>query len=355
MTIEERKRDHLDICLHEDVNARKGTTLLECVHLVHDALPEMNIDSVNTETIFLGHRLRLPILIDSMTGGTQMSLEVNRSLASAAEEAGIGIGVGSQRAGLRRPEVAETYSVVRKEAPNAFVFGNIGAAQLVKGLTLSDAKRAVEMIQADALAVHLNPLQEAVQVGGDPQYKGALDKIRELSESVGVPVIVKEVGAGITGSVARKLEAAGVSAVNVSGSGGTSWSGVESIRALRARNEKVAALGEAFWDWGVPTAAAILDVRRSVRLPLIASGGIRTGIDMAKAFALGADLCAMARPFLMEAAKGGKEGVLALLERVSSELRLSMFLTGSQDIQTLKKARKVITGDLELWEKCLSS
>ncbi len=349
MTIEERKRDHLDICLHENVNARARTTLFECVNLVHTALPELDLERVELETTFLGHRLKLPLLIDSMTGGTQMSLEINSALASAAEEAGIGIGVGSQRAGLRRPEVAETYSVVRKVAPNAFIFGNIGAAQLVKGLTVSDAKRAVEMISADALAVHINPLQEAVQVGGDPLWKGALEKIKELAASLSVPVIAKEVGAGISGDVGAMLEEAGVAAVNVSGAGGTSWSGVESIRALRARNEKVAALGEAFWDWGIPTAAALIDVRRRVKLPLVASGGIRSGIEIAKAISLGADVCAMARPFLIEAAKGGKAQVLSFIESLASQLRLAMFLTGSGNITDLKKARKVITGELAQW------
>lgn len=349
MSIEDRKRDHLDICLHEDVNARRKTTLFEYVELVHNALPELNIDSVSIETHFLGHRLKAPILIDSMTGGTQMSLEINSALAEAAEEAGIGIGVGSQRAGLRRPEVAETYSVVRKKAPTTFVFGNIGAAQLVKGLTIADVKKAVDMIQADAIAVHLNPLQEAVQVGGDPQYSGVIEKIKELSSGIDIPVIVKEVGAGISGEVASKLEQAGVDAINVSGAGGTSWSAVESIRALRARYEKVAMLGNAFWDWGIPTAAALIDVRRSVKIPVIASGGIRSGIEVAKAIALGADVAAMARPFLMEAAKGKKEGVLSFIERVCSELRLSMFLTGSKDVDALKGAKKIVKGELLDW------
>jgi isopentenyl-diphosphate delta-isomerase len=355
LTVEERKRDHLDICLHEDVNSRQKSTLFECVELVHKALPELNIDEIRIETDFLGHRLNSPLLIDSMTGGTQMSLEINKALAEAAEEAMIGIGVGSQRAGLRRPEVAETYSIVRKQAPNAFVFGNIGAAQLVKGLSVQDAKKAIEMIDADALAIHLNPLQEAVQVGGDPQYKGAIQKIAELAASIDVPIIAKEVGAGISGEVAVMLEKAGVRAINVSGAGGTSWSGVESIRALRAKNEKIAMLGSAFWDWGIPTAAALVDVRNRVNIPVIASGGIRNGIEVAKAISLGADVCAMARPFLMEAAKNWKQGVLSLIEKVSMELRLSMFLTGSSNLSELRKARKVIKGELADWVRGLSS
>ncbi|MDG6939543.1 MAG: type 2 isopentenyl-diphosphate Delta-isomerase [Nitrososphaerota archaeon] len=349
MSIVDRKRDHLEICLKEDVNARRQTTMLEDVHLLHNALPELNIDEIRLDVEFLGHRLKAPLLIDSMTGGTQMSYEINRALATAAEEAGIGIGVGSQRAGLKRPDVAETYSVVRKAAPNAFIFGNVGAAQLVKGMGVAEAKKAVEMIDADALAIHANPLQEAVQVGGDPQYSGATEKIRLLAESLDVPVIVKEVGAGISGEVASRLQEAGAKAINVSGVGGTSWSGVESIRARRAKEGRVAGLGEAFWDWGIPTAAALVEVRRSVSVPVIASGGIRGGIDMAKCMALGADVCAMARPFLLAAADGGKEGVLGLVESLTSELRLAMFLTGSRDPSALRRARKVVTGRLGEW------
>ncbi|MEM3186287.1 MAG: type 2 isopentenyl-diphosphate Delta-isomerase [Conexivisphaerales archaeon] len=354
MTISDRKRDHLEICIKEDVNSRKQTTLLEDVHLIHNALPELNLEDVSVETEIFGHELSLPLFIDSMTGGTQMSYEINQALASAAEEAHIGIGVGSQRAGLTRPEVAETYRIVRKSAPTTFVFGNLGAAQLVKGLTIAEAKKAVEMIDADALAIHLNPLQEAVQMGGDPQYKGAIARIRELAESLDVPIIVKEVGAGISGDVAKSLEMAGAKAINVSGVGGTSWSGVESIRAKRANNDVTAALGEAFWDWGIPTAVALIDVVRKVKLPVIASGGIRTGLDVAKCIALGASICAMARPFLLAASRKGKEGVLGLIRSVASELKLSMFLTGSPNINSLQSTKFVITGELQEWVKSLA-
>ena len=353
MGIEERKDSHLDICLHEEVNARVERTLFEDVHLVHQALPELDLASVDMSTTFLGHRLSLPLLIDSMTGGTSMAGEVNRNLARLAEANGIGIGVGSQRAGLTRPAVAETYAVVRREAPDAFVFGNLGGVQLVKGITLEDAKMAVEMIQADALAIHLNPLQEAVQVGGEAAYKGVMDKISELSSGLDVPIIVKEVGAGISRETANRLNMAGVQAINVSGLGGTSWAGVESIRARRKGEIETAELGEAFWDWGIPTAAALLEVRQAVSLPVIASGGIRTGIDGAKAIALGADVVAMARPFLYASSKGGLQGAQKMIDAFAAQLRLATFLTGSWSVPSLKKARYVLTGKLLEWKRSL--
>jgi isopentenyl-diphosphate delta-isomerase len=353
VTIEERKDSHLDICLHEEVDAKIETTLFEDVYLIHQALPEMDLESVDLSVNFLGHKLAAPLLIDSMTGGTSIAKEVNKTLAILAERNGIGIGVGSQRAGLTRPNVAETYSVVRKEAPNAFVFGNLGGVQLVRGVTLEDARKAVDMIQADALAVHLNPLQEAVQVGGEATYKGILDKIGELAHGLEVPVIVKEVGAGISREAASHLALAGVKAINVSGLGGTSWAGVESIRARRKGETAMAELGETFWDWGIPTAAALLEVRKAVNLPVIASGGIRTGIEAAKAIVLGADVVAMARPFLYAASNGGVSGAQRMTDAFLSQLKLASFLTGSRNIASLKKARHVLTGKLLDWKQSL--
>ena len=350
MTIEERKDNHLDICLNEDVGSRKVTTLLEDVFLIHQALPELDLDKVELATTFLGHKLNAPLLIDSMTGGTKAAGDVNRDLAVVAEEFGLGIGVGSQRAGLMNPQVVETYSTVRKHAPNAFIYGNLGGAQLVKGLTIDDARKAVEMIQADALAIHLNPLQEAVQVGGEASYWGVLEKIEGLTRRLGVPVIIKEVGAGISREAAAKLAMAGASAINVAGVGGTSWAGVESVRAKRMGEEATANLGETFWDWGLPTAAAILEVRPRVTLPLIASGGLRTGVDAAKAIALGADLVAVARPFLQAALKGGTKAAGKFASEFIAQLRLAMFLTGSPDVAAMKRARYILTGKLLDWK-----
>ena len=353
MGIEERKDSHLDICLHEEVSAKVETTLFEDVYLVHQALPELDLDEVDLGTTFLRHKLKAPLLIDSMTGGTTMAREVNKTLARLAEANSIGIGVGSQRAGLSRPSVAETYSVVRKEAPHAFVFGNLGGVQLVKGLSVADARKAVDMIQADALAIHLNPLQEAVQIGGEATYRGIAEKIAEIAHGVEVPIIVKEVGAGISRETASRLALAGVGAVNVSGVGGTSWAGVESIRARRKGETSTAELGEAFWDWGIPTAAALIEARSVISLPLIASGGIRNGIEAAKAIALGADVVAMARPFLYAASKGGIEGAQRMTDSFLSQLKLAAFLTGSSRVPSLRKARYVLTGKLLDWKRSL--
>jgi isopentenyl-diphosphate delta-isomerase len=294
---------------------------------VHQALPELDLGEVDMGTTFLGHKLGAPLLIDSMTGGTTMAKEVNRTLARLAERNNIGIGVGSQRAGLTRPSVAETYSVVRKEAPHAFVFGNLGGVQLVRGMSVADARKAVDMIQADALAVHLNPLQEAVQVGGEATYKGILDKIAEIAHGLEVPIIVKEVGAGISRETASRLALAGVGAINVSGVGGTSWAGVESIRARRKGETSTAELGEAFWDWGIPTAAALIEVRATVN---------------------------MARPFLYAASKGGIEGAQRMTDAFLSQLKLAAFLTGSWSVPSLKKVRYVLTGKLLDWKRGMS-
>jgi isopentenyl-diphosphate delta-isomerase len=343
-----RKEEGLDVVLRKQVEAKEGTNLLECVHLIHNAMPEINIEDVDLSTNFLGHKLRAPIIIDSMTGGAPMAERVNATLAKIAEEMGLGMGVGSQRAGLLSADMARTYSIARKNAPNAFLFANIGGAQLAKGLSLEDAKKLVEMISANALAIHLNPLQELVQPEGEPLFKGVLSKIELLCRNVGVPVIVKEVGAGISKEVAVKLELAGVMAVNISGSGGTSWAAVEKYRAEARDMSEKAGLGEVFWDWGIPTAASLIEVRRAVRLSLIASGGLRNGLEIAKCLSLGADACSMASPMLKNAI-AGNEALQIFVKQLVTELRAAMFVTGSKDLQTLRRVRKVITPPLNYW------
>ena len=329
--IKQRKEEGIDVVLRGNVDARETSTLLQCVHLLHNALPEINMDEVDLSTTFLGHRLGAPLVIDSMTGGAPMAEKVNGVLATVAEEMNLAMGVGSQRAGLISERMAATYSITRKNAPTAFIFANIGGAQLAKGFSTEDAKKLVEMIKADALAVHLNPLQEVVQPEGEPIFKGVLKRIAELVREVGVPVIVKEVGAGISSEVAVKLEMAGVRAINVSGAGGTSWAAVEKVRAeARSMGEK-AELGDIFWDWGIPTAAALINARKAVRLPLIASGGLRNGLDVAKCLALGADACGMASPMIKRAAEG-KEAAAAFASSVALQLRTAMFITGANDL-----------------------
>lgn len=342
-----RKLDGLKIPLERDVQARSTSTLLECVHLVHNALPELDFSSVDPSTTFLNHRFGAPILIDAMTGGTPEAAKVNANLAAAAEKLNLGMVLGSQRAALLGGNLAETYSVARKEGPNIFLAANIGGAQLARGLSVEDVKNLIDIVKADALVVHLNPLQELIQPEGEPTYRGVLERIRELTKQLNLPVIVKEVGCGISKEVALKLQLANVAAINVAGAGGTSWAGIESYRAQGVDVAK-AELGEAFWDWGIPTAAALIEVVKAVRLPVIASGGIRTGLDAAKCIALGATLSGMAYP-LLKAAVVSKEEVESTLSKIILHFKATMFLVGAQKVSELRNVRKIITHPLRDW------
>lgn len=340
--IKQRKKDGIEIPLQKNVQARTTSTYLEYVKLVHNALPETNYDDIDLATQFLDHRFSAPIIIDSMTGGTDEATMINGRLGELAEKYGFGMGLGSQRAGLKSEELAATYSIARKNAPNAFLIANIGGAQLAKGLSVDDARKIVKMIRANALVVHLNPLQELVQPEGEPRYAGVLAKIAELVRSMDVPVIVKEVGAGISKEVAIKLEMARVSAINVAGAGGTSWAGVEKLRAEMVNDSIKAHLGELFWDWGIPTAASLIEARRAVKLPLIASGGLRNGLEVAKCVALGASMAAMAYPFL-RAASQSREALFAFADTVLAELKSTMFLVGAKNIGALGSSRYILT------------
>lgn len=278
-----------------------------------------------------------------MTGGTERGKVINAALAEAAERMGIGMVVGSQRAALEDPLLVDTFSVVRSKAPTAFIAANIGCQQLAED-PVSVARRCVEMIDADALTVHLNPLQESVQPGGEPRYSTCLEAIAEVCRSLEVPVIVKETGAGMSRDVARKLRKVGVAAIDVAGAGGTSWAAVEYYRASDEISRHVA---ETLWDWGIPTAASILECREA-GVPVIASGGIRSGLDVAKALALGADLAGMALPLLKPALEGANS-VIRTLKLVVAVLRTVMFLTGSKTVAELKKAEYVLLGELKQW------
>jgi len=301
--IKKRKKEGIVIPLTRNVQAKESSTYLEYVKLIHNALPEIDYEAVETAQNFLNHDFKAPIIIDSMTGGTPEATKINSRLSLVAEKFGLGMGLGSQRAGLLSSELAETYSIARSNAPSAFLVANIGGAQLSKGLKVQEIRSMIEMIEANALVVHLNPLQELIQPEGEPKYKGVLSKIKEICANFDIPIIVKEVGAGISMEVAKKLESAGVSAINVAGSGGTSWAGVEKLRAETAHDSNKINLGELFWDWGIPTAVSLIEVRNSVKIPVIASGGIRNGLEIAKCIALGANMCGMAFPFLRQAAK----------------------------------------------------
>ncbi len=342
MTTAKRKLDHIRICIEKEVEV--GWRPFEDVSLVHRALPEINAGEIDTRCRFFGKELAFPFMITGMTGGHPETKDINVNLALAAQEVGVAMGVGSQRAALEIPEVEETFSAVREAAPDIPIVGNIGAVQLVReGPEVID--RLAEMIGADALAVHLNFLQEAIQPEGDRDATGCLDAIERLCRDAAYPVIAKETGNGIAGEVARRLYGAGVAAIDTGGLGGTSWAVIEAIRARetgRPEDERLRALGETFRDWGVPTVASLVDCRRFGG-PVIATGGVRSGIDTAKAVALGADLAGMALP-LLAPARAGQEALEAAIERVIDELRVAMFLTGSPDVAALSQAGTILTG-----------
>jgi len=330
----QRKSDHLRILLKEDVRFRNLTTGLERYRFVHQALPELDRDHIDLSTTLLGKRLSAPVVISSMTGGTQEAEIVNKNLAMAAQIHGLGMGVGSQRAALEEPSLSHTYQV-RDAAPDILLLANLGAVQLNYGYGVEHCQRAVEMIEADGLILHLNPLQEALQPEGDTDFSGLLARISEVCRELSVPVIVKEVGWGISENTARKLADAGVAAIDVAGAGGTSWSEVEMHRADSDSSQRIAA---AFADWGIPTAESIQMVRRAAPgVTLIASGGIRTGVETAKAIALGADAAALATPFLQPATVS-PEAVGERIREILEELRTAMFCVGAGNLLELKSA-----------------
>ncbi|MDR3101867.1 MAG: type 2 isopentenyl-diphosphate Delta-isomerase [Methanocalculaceae archaeon] len=340
-----RKMDHLRICSQADIET--GTTLFDDVHLVHCALPECDMDKINLSVEFLGKRLGSPLFIAAMTGGHSGTAEINRILAAAAEKYGLGIGVGSQRAALEKPKLADSFSIVRETAPHAFVCGNLGAVQLAEYGT-HGAERAVEMIDADAICIHLNFLQEAVQPEGDHSAVGCLAAIRQLCQEVKFPVIVKETGNGISREVASRLWDAGVAAIDTGGVGGTSWAKIEGIRCLErgAPGDKALRnLGKSLLTWGIPTAVSVSEVAGTGKGPVIASGGLRSGLDIAKAIAFGATLGGMALP-LLSSALCGEEETDKTIESIHHQLRAAMFLTGSADISSLRTTRTYITGTL---------
>ncbi len=333
MTIEHRKADHIRINLDEDVGFDRLTVGFERYRFSHQALPELDLKSIDLSTRLFGKTLKAPVLISSMTGGTDQAQQINLNLAQAAQQYGIAMGLGSQRAGLVRPDTAHTFKV-RSVAPDILLFANLGAVQFNYGYGVDECKRVVDMIEADALILHLNPLQEAVQPEGDVNFAGLVKKIEAVCKSINVPVIGKEVGWGISEQAAKMLADAGVAAIDVAGSGGTSWSQVELFRAPDDLHKRVAA---AFRDWGIPTTESIQMVKRAApNLPIIASGGIRSGIDIAKAIALGASIGGMAGPFL-KAAVVSVDAVTETLEETIRVLRIALFAAGAGDVAALQK------------------
>jgi isopentenyl-diphosphate delta-isomerase len=345
--IEKRKERHLRLSLDENVQSDIGTGF-EDVRLIHRALPEIDLDEIDTETELFGRRLASPLIVSAITGGTGFAKEINSTLAEVAEELGIGIGVGSQRIALEDPGVEHTFTVVREKAPSSLVMGNIGCPQLSLGWGVDEAKRCVDMIGADALGIHMNPLQEAVQVGGDTQYRGVLEKIGEITSKLGTPVVMKETGCGISREVAMSLEAAGTLALEVSGVGGTSWAAVEHHIARVEEKKSQETLGEALWNWGIPTAISVVETSVSTDLKIIASGGLRTGVEMAKAVSLGADAVGIAKPFLEKAVEG-KEALREHVEDILREFRTVMFLVGARNVEELKNVPVVVLGRTSEW------
>jgi isopentenyl-diphosphate delta-isomerase len=348
--IGERKADHIEVCLKENVQSRRATTGFEDVNLVHRALPEIEREKIDISTTVFGYKFSAPLFVGAMTGGTEKATKINAAIAEAVEELHLGMGVGSQRIAIDNPKTERSFSIVREKAPTAFILANIGAPQLVGKYGVKEAKNAVEMVKANVLAVHLNALQEAVQSEGDTNYSNLLQKLCKLAQELDVPVIVKETGAGIAAEDAAMLEAAGVAGIDVAGVGGTSWAAVEYYRAKARQNGSSQRLGEIFWDWGIPTAVSLVETVKSVNLPVIASGGIRNGIDATKALALGASLASATYPFLGPATKSS-EDVKKALSYLVGEVRNAMFLVGANSIQNLQKVPLVLTGKTAEWLK----
>lgn len=333
-----RKKQHIDLTLSRDTGFRTKTTGLERYEFEHNALPEINLAEVDTGTTFLGRRVSLPLMVSCMTGGYADALAINRRLAEVCQLTRIAMGVGSQRQAMENAAYHRTFSVVREVAPDIPVVGNLGAAEVATMTDVEPVKRLVDLVRADAFTVHLNPLQEFLQPEGNPNFRGVLNGIGRLVRELPVPIIVKEIGAGISAHVAQRLLEAGVQYIDVAGAGGTSWAGVEILRR-NSRRDGVAHHG--FWDWGITTATAVQEVaqlKSNRSFSLIASGGISSGIDVGKCLALGADMAGAARPLLLALHKGKQRGLLSLLDQWTAELRGVMFLTGSRTIADLQSA-----------------
>jgi isopentenyl-diphosphate Delta-isomerase len=332
-----RKADHIRICLEENVQFETNTNGLERYRFTHCCLPELDYSEVSLSTQFLGKSLGAPLLISSMTGGTDQAKTINSRLAEVAQTYKLAMGVGSQRVVVEKPEVAHTFAV-RSLAPDILLFANLGAVQLNYAYGLDECLKVIDLLEADALILHLNPLQECIQLNGDRNFRGILDKIAILCKKLPVPIAVKEVGNGISAKMAQLLIEAGVSAIDVAGAGGTSWAKVESERAQNPMQRR---LGQTFADWGLPTAECLVSIRTlAPEIPLIASGGLRNGMDVAKTIALGADLAGLAFPFLQAASKS-PEALDHIVQLLIAELTTVLFCTGNATLSALKHANSL--------------
>lgn len=353
--VKQRKAEHVAVSLQNDVSAPQPASWAD-VHLIHQALPEVDLDEIDTSVEFLGRRLRYPIFVSSLTGGHPDVASINERLAVAAEAYGLAMGVGSQRAAIVNDDLSKTYSITRERAPHAFLIANVGAPQLIaqrdrEPFTPAEVRRAVEMIGADALAIHLNYLQEAAQPEGDRRARGSLAAFKAVAAEAGVPVIAKETGAGISYETAHALKKAGASAIDVGGAGGSSMAAMESVRAESRGDTRTAAIGRLYRDWGIPTPIAVVEATRGAPgLPIISTGGVRSGLDAARAIALGATLIGMGFPFL-KAASESQDAVRDFLEQFLAELKVAMQLTGAATIKDLQRVPAIVGGRTREWLK----
>jgi isopentenyl-diphosphate delta-isomerase len=349
--VKQRKIEHVNIALGQDISVAQNANWND-VQFVHQALPEVDLDEIDTSVIFLGHKLRYPIFISSLTGGHDDVTSINRNLARAAEHYGLALGVGSQRAGIVNPDVISSYAITREHAPKTYLIANIGAPQLIAqahhaSFTIEQVEHAITMIGANALAVHMNSLQEATQPEGDRRAVGEAAALKTLTAKVSVPVIAKETGAGVCREQALLLRSCGVAAIDVGGAGGSSMSAMEAERSKARGDERTHGIGLLFRDWGIATPVSIIE-SKVARLPLISTGGVRTGLDMARALALGATLVGIGFPFL-KAASQGFDAVCELLETIVAELKVAMQLSGAASIEQLQQADIVVTGETRNW------
>ncbi|HSM24353.1 MAG TPA: type 2 isopentenyl-diphosphate Delta-isomerase [Anaerolineaceae bacterium] len=329
-----RKNDHININLEKNVKSSLSNGF-EKYQFIHSALPELDITAIDLSQTLFNKKVSVPILISSMTGGTEQAQKINQTLATAAQQYGLAMGVGSQRAAIDNPTLSNTFNI-RKYAPDILLFANLGAVQLNYGYGIDECKKAIDMIEADSLIFHLNPLQEAVQPEGDTNFGGLLNKIENICKTISVPVVIKEVGWGISAELAMKFKNVGVAGIDVSGAGGTSWSQVERFRLTNPYDIKVA---EAFINWGIPTADALAAVRNeNLDLPIFASGGLKDGMDLAKSLALGANLAGMAGVFL-KAAVDSLDHLLNTIHVFERIIRISMFVTGSKDLSSFSSKK----------------
>ena len=336
MTVSKRKQEHIDISLNEDIRFKCKTTGFEAYDWVHCALPEMDFNDVDPSTIFLDKTISFPLMISPMTGGFDGAMEINRDLAEVCQDLSLPLAVGSQRQILENDRHRKSFQIVRKTAPDIAIIGNVGAAQIARIRDIASIQQMVDLIEADALAVHLNPLQELLQPEGNTDFSGVLEGIVTLVQKLSVPVIAKEIGCGISHEVATKLKEAGVKIIDIAGAGGTSWAGIETFRSGRSK------LGGKFWDWGIPTSEALTEVARIDGITRIASGGIEDGMTLAKALALGADLCGSALPILKAWTENRSTGVRTLIQAWKQELQMILFLTGCKDISALQHKKPLV-------------